>query len=115
MGELYAPQLQTRVSELGQFKLQLAIIIFIAIGAHRYFIKSLLESYEFIPALTFPEFAVGWSRRSEVIVKLNRRSFKHRTSTCGADFDRSAFNRSVFRDNQSRCAAGKCVFPKYPG
>lgn len=70
MAELYAPQLQTRVSELGQFQLQLAIILFIGVGAHRLFIKSLLQSYEFIPALTFPHFAPGWSPAAEAIVKL---------------------------------------------
>lgn len=70
MAELYAPQLQTRVSELGQFKLQLAIVIFIAVGAHRLFIRSLLQSYEFIPALAFPKFAPGWSPGAEMIVKL---------------------------------------------
>lgn len=70
MAELYAPQLQARVSELGQFKLQLAIVIFISVGAHRLFIRSLLQSYEFIPALAFPKFAPGWSPAAEMIVKL---------------------------------------------
>lgn len=75
MAELYAPQLQTRVSELGQFKLQLAIVLFITIGAHRLFIKSLLQSYEYIPALTFPHFAPGWSPAAELIVKLTAAVF----------------------------------------
>lgn len=70
MAELYAPQLQSRVSELGQFQLQLAIILFIAVGAHRLFITSLLESFQFIPALEFPKFAPGWSPAAELIVKL---------------------------------------------
>lgn len=70
MAELYAPQLQSRVSELGQFKLQLAIVLFIAVGAHRLFIRSLLQSYEFIPALTIPKLAPGWSPAAEMIVKL---------------------------------------------
>ena len=70
MGELYAPQLQTRVSELGQFKLQLTIILFIAIGAHRFFIQSLLDSFQFIPALTFPTIVGGWTTSVELIAKL---------------------------------------------
>lgn len=70
MGELYAPQLQSRVSELGQFKLQLAIVLFIVIGAHRAFIRSLLESYEFIPALSFPHFTPGFSTAAEMIATL---------------------------------------------
>ncbi len=70
MAELYAPQVQSRVSELGQFKLQLAIILFIAVGAHRLFINSILQSFEFIPILTFPKFAPGWSPAAESITKL---------------------------------------------
>ncbi|MET0753988.1 MAG: flagellar biosynthetic protein FliR [Pyrinomonadaceae bacterium] len=75
MAELYAPQIQSRVSELGQFKLQLAIVLFISIGAHRVFIKSLLQSYDFIPALTFPHFAPGWSPAAELIVKMTAAVF----------------------------------------
>ncbi len=62
MGELYAPQLQSRVSELGQFKLQLAIVLFIVTGAHRFFIGALLQSFDFIPALGFPKFTVPVGR-----------------------------------------------------
>lgn len=68
MGELYAPQLQTRVSEFGQFKLQLAIVLFIVIGAHRLFIGSLLRSFDFIPILGFPKITAGWSPAAEMIV-----------------------------------------------
>lgn len=67
MGELYAPQLQSQVSEIGQFKLQLAIVLFILIGAHRLFISALLQSYDFIPALSFPKFGAGWSPAAEFI------------------------------------------------
>jgi len=69
MGELYAPQLQARVSELGQFKLQLAIVLFITLGAHRYFIRSLLDSYSFIPAFSFPNLAPGLSPIAEFIIQ----------------------------------------------
>ena len=69
MGELYAPQLQARVSELGQFKLQLAIVLFISLGAHRYFMRSLLDSYLFIPAFSFPDLAPGLSPIAELIVQ----------------------------------------------
>lgn len=70
MSELYAPQIQSRVSELGQFKLQLAIVLFIAVGAHRLFIGALLQSFDFIPALGFPNIAAGWSPAAELIVKM---------------------------------------------
>lgn len=65
MGELFAPQLQERVSELGQFQLQLAIVVFITSGAHRYFISALVRSFEFIPALKFPNIQSGWSEAAQ--------------------------------------------------
>ncbi len=70
MGELYAPQLQSRVSELGQFKLQLAIVLFIAVGAHRLFIGALLRSFDFIPLFNFPKFSAGWSPAAEFVVTM---------------------------------------------
>lgn len=67
MSELFAPQLQERVSELGQFKLQLAIVIFLTTGAHRFFISALVRSFEFIPALKFPNIEPGWSPAAEFL------------------------------------------------
>ena len=61
MAEMFAPQLQTRVSELGQFKLQFAIVLFLAIGAHHFFIGSLLRSFEIVPALGFLHLQAGWT------------------------------------------------------
>ena len=71
MSEMFAPQLQTRVSELGQFKLQLAIVIFLAIGAHHAFISALLNSFEIIPATGFPKLAAGWTPAAAFITKLS--------------------------------------------
>lgn len=67
MGELFAPQIQQQVSELGQFKLQLAIVIFLTTGAHRFFISALVLSFEFIPALKFPQIQPGWSPAAEFL------------------------------------------------
>lgn len=67
MAEMFAPQLQTRVSELGQFKLQFAIVVFLSIGAHRFFIEALLRSFEFVPATSFPHFQAGWTPPARVI------------------------------------------------
>lgn len=67
MSELFAPQLQERVSELGQFKLQLAIVIFLTTGAHRFFISALVRSFEFIPALKFPHIEGGWTPAAEFL------------------------------------------------
>ena len=70
MAEMFAPQLQTRVSETGQFKLQFAIVLFLAIGAHHFFISSLLRSFELIPAMSFPKLAAGWTPAAEFITRL---------------------------------------------
>jgi flagellar biosynthetic protein FliR len=65
MAELFSPQLQERVSELGQFQLQLAIVIFLTTGAHRFFISALVRSFEFIPATRFPQIEAGWTPAAE--------------------------------------------------
>lgn len=67
MSELFAPQLQERVSELGQFNVQLAIAIFLITGAHLAFIRTLVMSYEFIPALKFPTIDPGWIPAAEFL------------------------------------------------
>lgn len=67
MGELFAPQLQQRVSELGQFKLQLAIVVFLTTGAHDFFISALVRSFEFIPVLRFPNIQPGWTPAVEFL------------------------------------------------
>ena len=54
MSDIYAPNVEEHVSILGQFKLQLAIVFFLAIGAHRVFIAALFRSFETIPILKFP-------------------------------------------------------------
>ena len=70
MAELFAPQLQEKVSELGQFQVQFAIVVFLTIGAHRFFLSSLIESYQYIPALGFPKVQPGWTPAVELIVTL---------------------------------------------
>ncbi|HEY0460709.1 MAG TPA: flagellar biosynthetic protein FliR [Pyrinomonadaceae bacterium] len=70
MSELFAPQLQERVSELGQFKLQLAIVVFLTTGAHRFFITALVRSFEFIPALKFPHIEGGWTPAAEFMTMI---------------------------------------------
>lgn len=67
MSELFAPQLQENVSELGQFQFQLAIVIFLTTGAHLYFINALVRSFEFIPALKFPHLEAGWTPAAQFL------------------------------------------------
>jgi flagellar biosynthetic protein FliR len=55
---------------LGQFKLQLSIVLFLLINAHHAFISSLIRSYEIIPALGFPHFQAGWTPAAMMITKM---------------------------------------------
>ena len=70
MSELFAPQIEQRVSEFGQFQLQLAIVIFLYTGAHRFFITALVKSFEFIPALKFPQLQAGWTPAAEFLTMM---------------------------------------------
>ncbi|HEX8284501.1 MAG TPA: flagellar biosynthetic protein FliR [Pyrinomonadaceae bacterium] len=70
MSETFAPELQTRVSELGQFKLQFAVVLFLLFGLHHYFIGALLRSFEVIPLTAFPNLSAGWSPAAADIVRL---------------------------------------------
>jgi len=71
LGEVFAPQLQTQVSLLGQFNLQVAIVLFVAIGAHRVFISALVHSFEIIPATEFPRFTAGWTPLAASMTELS--------------------------------------------
>ena len=71
LGEVFAPQLQTQVSPLGQLNLQVAIVLFVAIGAHRVFISALLKSFEIIPATSFPKFTPGWTPLAASMTELS--------------------------------------------
>ena len=70
MSELIAPQLEERVSELGQFKLQLAVVIFLTSGAHLFFISSLIKSFLFIPVLKFPKIEAGYTPAAEFLTMM---------------------------------------------
>ncbi len=69
MSEVMAPQIQEKVSEIGQFQFQLALIIFFMLGLHRAFIRALIESFTIIPATKFPEMTGGWTPAAELITQ----------------------------------------------
>lgn len=70
MNEIFAPQLETGISELGKFKLHLAIVVFVTTGAHLLFIGSLVKSFEFIPVLKFPAIETGWTPAVEFLTMM---------------------------------------------
>jgi type III secretion protein SpaR/YscT/HrcT len=52
--ELYVPQLGTQSSPLGDFSLQLAVVVFFAVDGHLLFLRALAASYEAVPVLAAP-------------------------------------------------------------
>jgi flagellar biosynthetic protein FliR len=71
MAELYAPQLQFQVSELGEFKLQFAIAVFLSVGFHQLFLRGLLLSFHLFPVTRFPRLQPGWTPMLEEVVQLS--------------------------------------------
>ncbi len=69
--EVYAPQLQFQVSELGQFKLQFALVVFLAMGFHRFFLRGLMLSFQLFPVTQFPHIQGGWSPLLNEITRLS--------------------------------------------
>ena len=75
MAEVFSPELQARVSELGQFKLQLAVVLFLLFGLHRLFIGALLRSFDLIPVGSFPRLAEGWAPAAADMTRLTGEVF----------------------------------------
>jgi flagellar biosynthesis protein FliR len=71
MAEVMAPQLNEKVSELGEFKFQLSLVLFIFLGLHREFIKVLVESFQAIPATRLPEVHGGFTPSMELLISIS--------------------------------------------
>jgi flagellar biosynthesis protein FliR len=71
MAEVMAPELNEKVSELGQFKFQLSLVLFILSGLHREFIKVLVESFQAIPATRLPEVHGGVTPSLELLISVS--------------------------------------------
>jgi flagellar biosynthetic protein FliR len=70
-GEVYAPQLQFQVTEIGQFKLQFALVIFMAMGFHQYFLGGLVMSFHLFPVTKFPHIEPGLSPLLNELITLS--------------------------------------------
>ncbi|MEL6187559.1 MAG: flagellar biosynthetic protein FliR [Myxococcota bacterium] len=67
--EVQVPELQLRVSPIGQFNFQLLLVIFCALNGHGYFIESVVESFRIVPVDTFPSFDGGFEHFVDLILK----------------------------------------------
>lgn len=59
LARILIPELGEQSSISGMFLFQFAVVIFLVLGGHRFFLKALAESYQVIPLLAFPESVSG--------------------------------------------------------
>ncbi len=59
LARVLIPELGEQSSISGQFLFQFAVVIFLVLGGHRFFLKALAESYQAVPLLSFPESVSG--------------------------------------------------------
>lgn len=59
LARVLIPQLGTQGFLSGQFLFQMAIVVYLILGGHIYFFKSLFESYQLIPIFEFPNVEPG--------------------------------------------------------
>ena len=57
MAESLVPQSGTRASPVADLYLQLAVVVFLALGGHRLFLQALARSYEVVPLTALPSTA----------------------------------------------------------
>ncbi len=55
----FAPQLESNVSLLGQLQFQAALVLFLVLNGHLFFLRALAASFQSVPILEFPGFSGG--------------------------------------------------------
>lgn len=59
LARILIPELGEQSSISGAFLFQFAVVIFLVLGGHRFFLKAFAESYQVLPLLTFPQSVEG--------------------------------------------------------
>ncbi len=59
MAEVQVPELQLRVSPIGQFNFQLLLVVFCGLNGHGHFIESVINSYEMVSIDKWPGFSAA--------------------------------------------------------
>jgi flagellar biosynthetic protein FliR len=67
---IFNPALGAQASIFGVFLYQLSIAIFVSLGLHHFFIKAMIESFQTVPLLTFPQFAGGFNPFIDLMIRL---------------------------------------------
>lgn len=68
MAEVQVPELQLRVSPIGQFNFQLLLVVFCALNGHAFFIESVVESFRIVPVDGWPQMRSGFTEIVETIL-----------------------------------------------
>ena len=76
MAEVQVPELQLRVSPIGQFNFQLLLVVFCTLNGHGYFIESLIESFRVVPVDGWPTFTLGMEHFVDQILQHTASLFK---------------------------------------
>ncbi len=68
---VFNPSLASQASLLGVFLFQFAIVLFLLIGGHLYFLEALITSFQTVPLLTLPHIPAGFSPLLEFVTRLS--------------------------------------------
>jgi flagellar biosynthesis protein FliR len=77
-----APQLPGNVSALGNLQIQASIALFVTLGGHLLFLRSLATSFLVIPLVQSPHLAGGWTPLSAEFVRVSASSILVGTQLC---------------------------------
>ncbi len=70
LARILIPELGEQSSISGAFLFQFAIVLFLSLGGHRFFLESFAHSYEVLPLLSFPESAAGLLPLLDLFMKM---------------------------------------------
>jgi len=71
----YSPQLQGNASLIGQLQFQVALVLFLAVNGHLFFLRALRDSFREVPVLDVPRFQMGVAAVTEQIIRLSANVF----------------------------------------
>lgn len=69
MAEVQVPELQLRVSPVGQFNFQLLLVVFCTLNGHGHFIESVIESFRMVPVNGWPGLTLGFLQWVDQILR----------------------------------------------
>lgn len=75
MAEVQVPELQLRVSPIGQFNFQLLLVVFCALNGHAIFIEAVAESFRIVPLDGWPVMTAGFETMIVAIMTYTSKLF----------------------------------------